>query len=278
MTNNHSFYQPIKFLLLAYAFSWLAWLPLAFLKVNLLESPWIALGLLGLYAPAVLAVLFTAKLEGRITVQTLLRRLVDIRSIKLEGFVVIFLLIPALTMMAVFIDSVTGGVSGWSTLASEIVVSPVKLLVLIVQLLFLGALSEELGWRSHFLDALQARMPAITASLMVGIVWVLWLLPLFLLPGMMWHDEIGLFTPAFWRFGISLIALSVLFSSVYNANRQNLFALVLIHLVMNLTGNLTVLTPRADTILTILYCGVALVIALSPKLPYLKRHSTLKFF
>ncbi len=48
-----------------------------------------------------------------------------------------------------------------------------------LQVALIGPLSEELGWRGYALDALQARWSAAASSLVVGLAWSLWHLPLF---------------------------------------------------------------------------------------------------
>ena len=50
-------------------------------------------------------------------------------------------------------------------------------------LLIIGPLSEEIGWRGYALERLQTRWNALTSSLIVGLVWALWHLPLFMMVG-----------------------------------------------------------------------------------------------
>jgi membrane protease YdiL (CAAX protease family) len=72
-------------------------------------------------------------------------------------------------------------------------------------LLVLGPLSEELGWRGYAQDRLQARWSPAVASLIVGVVWALWHLPLFLMPGTSQHELQMPFAGFF--FGIASISL-----------------------------------------------------------------------
>ena len=55
-------------------------------------------------------------------------------------------------------------------------------------LLILGPLSEELGWRGYAQERLQTSFNPILSSLIVGVIWGLWHLPLFLMPGTSQHE------------------------------------------------------------------------------------------
>ena len=56
-------------------------------------------------------------------------------------------------------------------------------LMMLLPLLILGPLSEELGWRGYALERLQLRWNALTSSLILGVIWSLWQLPLFYIVG-----------------------------------------------------------------------------------------------
>jgi uncharacterized protein len=55
--------------------------------------------------------------------------------------------------------------------------------VTVVFALFSGPLSEELGWRGFALPRLQVRYNALVSSLILGVIWCFWHLPLFFTPG-----------------------------------------------------------------------------------------------
>jgi membrane protease YdiL (CAAX protease family) len=75
-------------------------------------------------------------------------------------------------------------------------------------LLILGPLSEEIGWRGYALERLQMRWNALTSSLIVGFVWALWHLPLFMMVGTSQHES-GV---PFLGFLLKLTASSILYT------------------------------------------------------------------
>jgi len=92
---------------------------------------------------------------------------------------------------------------------------------------FLGGL-EELGWRGYAQEGLQRRMPVLWASLVIGIFWALWHLPLFFIEGT-YQAGLGFGSPAFWSFNLALIVGSPVYAWLYNASGRVIFAPLLYH-------------------------------------------------
>ena len=120
-----------------------------------------------------------------------------------------------------------------------------------------SALGEEIGWRGYALPRLQSRMSALGASLIIGPIWALWHLPLWLTgtPGR---------TPTLYAaFVISVIALSVILTWVYNSTGGSLLMVVLLHATYNLPITLSIdeLGGRA-TMPVLLYFGLTVVAAI----------------
>jgi membrane protease YdiL (CAAX protease family) len=134
--------------------------------------------------------------------------------------------------------------------------------------LLLGPLSEELGWRGFALDQLQRRWKPWFASLILGFVWGLWHLPLFLIKGTV-QAAWGLGTVRFWLFLIGILPLSLLMATVYNRTRKSILSAILLHFFYNATGNL--LSPLPTPILSYQVVLLALVAAvaswLAPRAP-----------
>jgi len=99
---------------------------------------------------------------------------------------------------------------------------------------FLDAgLGEELGWRGFLLPRLQARHNALVSSIIVGIGWGLWHLPLFMLEGQSPTYEFGQtygVVPALLGFTIFfLIPWSILFTWLYNNTKGSLLLAFVFH-------------------------------------------------
>lgn len=90
-----------------------------------------------------------------------------------------------------------------------------------------GAMGEELGWRGFLLARLQQRFNALTSSLIVGLIWALWHLPLWSLPGLGW-DAIP-----YWAFALIAVSSSVLFTFILNNAAGSLLLASITHLSIN---------------------------------------------
>ena len=86
---------------------------------------------------------------------------------------------------------------------------------------------EEVGWRGYLLPRLQDRIGALTASIVIGVVWAAWHAPLFWLE----TTSQASFSPI-W-FTLHAVALSVLMTWMYNGTGGSLLLAVLFHGVVN---------------------------------------------
>jgi membrane protease YdiL (CAAX protease family) len=107
------------------------------------------------------------------------------------------------------------------------------LLAQFVRVLLLGGpLEEELGWRGFALPRLQARLPALDASILLGIVWGAWHIPLYFVPGTGQSETLaGGADPGFTIGGFVFwtTGLSVLFTWLFNQSSGSLLVAMLLH-------------------------------------------------
>jgi len=105
------------------------------------------------------------------------------------------------------------------------VAAPAALLMFIA--FFIGALGEELGWSGYILDALQERWNALQASVILGLVGIVWhLVPLLLI-----HRSPTWI--AWWC--LYAVAARILTVWLYNNTGKSVFAAALFHATLNLS-------------------------------------------
>lgn len=149
------------------------------------------------------------------------------------------LLIGTLTTAA---SVLFGPVGSWTT-ASAVLGAAGGLVPLLAVGLLAGPLSEEFGWRGVLQPALRTRFSPAVSSLMVGAVWALWHIPLFMIPGTAQAEMGAPFGIAELCFLLSTIALAPIFFLLTERLRGGVPAAILLHLAVN-TG-LTLFPPTA---------------------------------
>ena len=105
--------------------------------------------------------------------------------------------------------------------------SPLQLLLFFFAILiFGGPLGEEIGWRGYVLPKLEERFSPITSSIIVGIIWTCWHLPMF-------YFNIAGYNISFVSYFVETIYLSFIFTFLYNKTKGSLFTVILFHTVDN---------------------------------------------
>src|SRR5215203_2807377 len=155
----------ITFFVLAYAFAWIIESPLVFLTDSVTDTQVLVVQILSANVPSVLAIVLTAIVFGRGTLRKLLGRLLIWRVNPLWYLVVI--LGPA---------ALAGGMVALNaSLGGPALSADVSLLTAVIMLAFFifpgSALGEEIGWRGYALPRLQAGRSALSASLILGVIW-----------------------------------------------------------------------------------------------------------
>jgi len=116
--------------------------------------------------------------------------------------------------------------------------------VFLQQVLLGSSLGEEPGWRGYALPRMQWMHSSLSASLLLGLLWALWHLPLWIRP------EQQLSQVAWDTLGI--IAAAVLFTWVFNHSRGSLLLALLFHASIAVTGLFLAVPDRHAAISTVL--------------------------
>jgi len=188
------------------------------------------------------------------------RRIVDFRRIGAGWYAVIFLYHPLKSGLAALIDLLQGGSGIAPEALADLARQPLMIVPMLIFWLLFGPLPEEPGWRGYALDGLQARRTALSASLIVGVVWSLWHLPLFFIQGTWQSTQVGLGTQRFWLYMLTIVLESVLYTWIYNNNGRSTLSAILFHFVGNAFGELFALSARAELYNFLLTVAVVLLV------------------
>lgn len=96
-----------------------------------------------------------------------------------------------------------------------------------------GGGQEDLGWRGFMLPLLQERYSAVVSSMLVGVAWAGWHLPLFL-NATTTHGGWPLSQQLLWV--VSILAGSILWTWMYNSTGGSVLAVAVFHAGVNAMG------------------------------------------
>jgi len=219
-----------------FALSWLVWIPAAFTGQKAMEFPTVLLYALGGFAPTIIGLWMLYRTASAQVRRSFWHRLIDFRAIRPGWYALIVLIFPVVTGLGMLINSLLGGeqpgMMQWNQIAADPSMLVVSLLMSLVITLFLGPLSEELGWRGFALDRMITRWGFFRAALLMGFVWGAWHLPLFFIPGTT-HYIWGFGSAFFWLFLATIVPLSLLVALAYQQNSRSILAAVLVHMMHN---------------------------------------------
>ena len=235
----------ITFFVLAYALSW--W-PSILYPLDLSPLPIVGFG------PFFAALVVLGFTRGKTGVGGFLRRMVRWR-VGLRWYAVALMLPVGLTAVGAALNVFVLGartpssaeLGGWS-----------NLFVLFAILLLVpgfGGAWEEPGWRGYALPRLQSGRSALVASLILGVLWAFWHLPLMVVGEVNWSDL------------VLIIAVSVVFTWVFNSANGSVLIVMLMH-AMNNTISGSFFSPmfsgvdsvRQAWLFAVLWCAVAIVV------------------
>ena len=249
------------FVLLTFVLAWSVWLTVGLLAPAVTT----ALILPGAWAPTIAALALTALGDGRAGVRHLLRGLRRWR-VAPQWYLVASLGPTLVALIALGLHRLLGGTGpSLAAVAARFGLPPdqAHLLVVLLPLIFLltivasGAIAEELGWRGYAQPRLQARLGPARAGLVIGVIWSLWHLPLFVvLPSATGDIPLGWFLPLVTGWG-------VLFGWLYNRTGGSTLLCILFHAGMNfVTGALGLVTVSGEPALMALFVGLMGIAAL----------------
>ncbi|WIB67378.1 type II CAAX endopeptidase family protein [Curtobacterium sp. MCBD17_035] len=230
--------NPLRtFAVLALGTSWLVWLPYILSPHGLgiwdLHFPEVLgtaqlSGVLpgALLGPVTAAFVVTAAVDGRTGLRVWTGRLWRWR-VRWQWYVTVLLGVPVLIVLS-GLPFAGGVVHAPSALALAAYVP-----ALLLQVVTTG-LAEEPGWRDFALPRLQGRFGPMRAALVLGPLWGLWHLPLFL-------TDWGGWPTAHWTQPVVFVgfcmAFTVVMSWVFNRSGESLPLAVLLHVSVNTTAS-----------------------------------------
>jgi membrane protease YdiL (CAAX protease family) len=232
MTDHQNNRNPWKFFLLTFAYSWIIWIPSVLDGLGI-ELPFsganysMVVVIIGAFAPLLAALTLVAREGGWKGVKTFFGQALD------------FHIKPVYWILALVLPLVIHVLSHYLALALGLDVantlfpadSPVAPIILAIPYFFLmlviGGGQEEFGWRGYAQAPLQEKIGVIPASLVIGVIWGIWHLPLWFMAGDL-HSAYS-----FLAFVMMTTSISLMYAWLYNSSGKKLIVVMFFHAMNN---------------------------------------------
>lgn len=215
---------------LTFLMSWLLWSPL-YLNAEASEF-WV---LPGAWGPTFAAVILTLKSKGKTGLKKLLGKLL-IWKVPLKYYLFAIFGILGVGLVSVSIYGLMSGqwpnvnlvLNGMGLENGDLGLAFLLLPVFyLINTLVGGPIAEELGWRGYAQEILQKKYSPNLTGLIIGFMWAIWHLPLFVfLPKAIGSMPVLVYIPL-------MTAMGVIFSWLYNRTRGSVLLAILLHGGMN---------------------------------------------
>jgi membrane protease YdiL (CAAX protease family) len=186
--------------------------------------PGLPISALGVFAPALSALILVYKNERLLGVLQLLRRSFDFKYVQNKSWYLAFILInPVIAILAYGLMHAVGK-SIPNPMLSLLAIFPMFVLF------FIGALGEEIGWTGYVTEPLQRRWGMTTAGLVLRSIWAIWhFIPLV-------QVQRSVEWIAWWSLGT--ISLRMIMVWLYFHAGKSVFAAAVFHAMINLCWQL----------------------------------------
>ena len=238
-----------RYFLIVFSYSWVLWSLAIFNGTPIDDFSTGILYILGGLGPTIGWIICNNIDEKKGTVETILKA-IKFDTLGFKGLTVT----ACLATLPMFLSwSLVGeGATLDFTVVSSI--APIAMLTVV-------SVIEETGWRGYAYPQLNQIHSPIVSSLIVGLLWSLWHLPLTMIKGTYQHG-LGYWTPEFFLFFFLMIPNSLVYGWLFKYTNQNVASSVLYHTLMNLTGEVFGFTGNSDIFRTVVITILAILLGL----------------
>ncbi len=252
-------YRPVFFFTMAYLFTWIFWIPAIFLP----GGPGAILMFIGLLAPGVVSTVFVMKSGSEPLKQDLKNKIVGFYKVK-WGNVLWAIVVFALVIAGSILLSLAFGQSlDQFAFTEDFSFTGVGIASAFITI-FVASIIEEVGWKGYCEDSIGYYMNWFWESMIFGVFWSLWHLPLIFIPG---TYQAGLMVNPLYvvNFFVSGIPMGFVITWVYLASDRSILACMIFHLFVNFMQEKIAMTPETKCVETIVITVVTVIIVVIKK-------------
>ena len=252
-------YRPVLFFVLAYLFTWMFWIPAIFAPENI----GIILMLIGLIAPAVISTIFVLASDSGALKQDLKNKVFGFYKVKWQNVILAIIVFAAIIVASILLSLLFGQSIEQFAFTEDFSFTGVGIAGAFITIL-VASIIEEVGWKGYCEDSIGDYMNWFWESMIFGVLWSLWHLPLLFIPG---TYQAGLMVNPLYvaNFFISGVPMGFIITWVYLVSDRSILACMIFHLFVNFMQEKIAMTPETKCVETILVTVATAIIVLANK-------------
>ena len=252
-------YRPVLFFVLAYLFTWMFWIPAIFVPENI----GIILMLIGLIAPAVISTIFVLASDSETLKQDLKNKVFGFYKVKWQNVILAIIVFAAIIVASILLSLLFGQSIEQFAFTEDFSFTGVGIAGAFITIL-VASIIEEVGWKGYCEDSIGDYMNWFWESMIFGVLWSLWHLPLLFIPG---TYQAGLMVNPLYvvNFFISGVPMGFIITWVYLVSDRSILACMVFHLFVNFMQEKIAMTPETKCVETIVATIATIVIVLANK-------------
>jgi membrane protease YdiL (CAAX protease family) len=252
-------YRPVLFFVLAYLFTWMFWIPAVFVPENI----GIIFMLIGLIAPAVISTIFVLASDSEALKQDLKNKIFGFYKVKWQNVILAIIVFAMIIVASILLSLLFGQSIEQFAFTEDFSFTGVGIAGAFITIL-VASIIEEVGWKGYCEDSIGDYMNWFWESMIFGVLWSLWHLPLLFIPG---TYQAGLMVNPLYvaNFFISGVPMGFIITWVYLVSDRSILACMVFHLFVNFMQEKIAMTPETKCMETIVATIATIVIVLANK-------------
>jgi len=256
---KHYKYRPVLFFVLAYLFTWIFWIPAIFAP----ENTGAILMLIGLLAPAVVSTVFVMTSGSEALKQDLKNKIFGFYKVKWLNVLLAIIVFAVIIVSSIILSLAFGQSLDQFSFTEDFSFTGVGIGTALLTIL-LASIIEEVGWKGYCEDSIGDYMNWFWESIIFGVLWSLWHLPLIFIQGT--YQASLMINPLYVvNFFVSGIPLGFIITWVYLVSDRSILACMVFHLFVNFMQEKIAMTPETKCVETIVVTIATVIIVLSNK-------------
>lgn len=252
-------YRPVLFFVLAYLFTWMFWIPAVFVPENI----GIILMLIGLIAPAIISTIFVLASDSEALKQDLKNKVFGFYKVKWQNVILAIIVFALIIVASILLSLLFGQSIEQFAFTEDFSFTGVGIAGAFITIL-VASIIEEVGWKGYCEDSIGDYMNWFWESMIFGVLWSLWHLPLLFIPG---TYQAGLMVNPLYvvNFFISGVPMGFIITWVYLVSDRSILACMIFHLFVNFMQEKIAMTPETKCVETIVVTVATAIIVLANK-------------